>query len=29
MKELGNKNYPYELVVYEQEKEVEREPAQN
>ena len=25
---LGNKNYPYELVVYEQEKEVEREPDQ-
>lgn len=25
---LGNKNYPYELVVYEQDKEIEREPDQ-
>ena len=23
---LGNKNYPYELVVYDQDKEIEREP---
>ena len=25
---LGNVNYPYELVVYEQEREIEREPDQ-
>lgn len=25
---VGNKNYPHELIVYEQEKEVEREPDQ-
>lgn len=25
---LGNVNYPYELVIYEQEKEIEREPDQ-
>ena len=25
---VGNKNYPYELIVYEQDKEIEREPDQ-